>query len=279
MSQLNKGLITEKGLNLIAKSQAGAKIQFTKFAAGDGQWAQGTDFLKVTALKAQKQTFDINSIVVLNMDTVRVRGVLTNTGLYSGYFIREIGLFANDPDLGEILYSIVTAVTADYFPAFSDNNQQATLIDTITTVSNADSVLTVLNPDTVYGTAQDIIEVRAGLAALEEEALSAGGMAVVISQQMLQHKRAIDDLDGEIQVVSLTNNQEYPFNNSIKTVGISRVRDTLNYRVTAELNSLSGGFLGNIKVSEKALNGFKIEHTGSAKNVELKLYIQGGINR
>lgn len=158
MAQFKKALITEKGLNLIAKSQAGEKIQFTRIATGNGEWPEDTNFAKVEFLKNEIQSIDINSITILNNDTVRVRGVLRNQDLEDGYFIREMGLFAEDPDLGEILYCIVTAVIADYFPADEQNNQLSILIDIITTVSNAESVLTVLNEDTVYATAEDLRE-------------------------------------------------------------------------------------------------------------------------
>ena len=145
LAKIRKATITKLGLNLIAKSQTGTKIQFTKMATGDGQWDESTDFLEVTALKSQKQTIDISSIAVLNKDTVRTRGPLRNIGLDTGYFIREIGLFAQDPDLGEILYCVTTAEIADYFPSFSEDNNQGILIDIETTVSNANSVLQILN--------------------------------------------------------------------------------------------------------------------------------------
>lgn len=276
MAQFNKAIITGRGLNLIAKSQTGVQIQFTKIASGDGQWPVDTDFLSVIDLKNHKQTIDISSIVILNQDTVRVRGALTNNGLLEGYFIREIGLFAEDPDLGEILYCIVTAVTPDYFPANIENNQAAILIDVITTVSNADSVLTILNPDAVYATAEDLQELKEKFEVVKVEALTAGGIAEVIGQQVLQNKRILADLEGEIGQTTLTNSQEYPFNNSGTTVNLLKARDTLNYRVEVEVVS-SVGIVGDVIVYDKQLNGFKIRHTGSATTVVVKYYVQGGM--
>ena len=37
------------------------------------------------------------------------------------------------------------------------------------------------------------------------------------------------------------------------------------------------GLVGDIEVYDKALNGFKIRYTGSAKNVKLRYYVQGGM--
>ena len=37
------------------------------------------------------------------------------------------------------------------------------------------------------------------------------------------------------------------------------------------------GEVGNVIVTDKQLNGFKIAFTGSAKNVTIKYYVQGGM--
>ena len=92
----------------------------------------------------------------------------------------------------------------------------------------------------------------------------------------MQHQRTLADLEGEIKEISLTNNLAYPFNNSEKTVALSHERDTLEYRVWVEVIS-ADGMVGDIEVYDKALNGFKIRYTGSAKNVKLRYYVQGGM--
>ena len=76
--------------------------------------------------------------------------------------------------------------------------------------------------------------------------------------------------------VTPANSQEYPFNNSVKTVSLTQERNTVDYTVTAEVVEYSGGFPGEIVISAKLLNGFKIAHTGSAKSVTVKLYVKGG---
>lgn len=98
----------------------------------------------------------------------------------------------------------------------------------------------------------------------------------VLTQEVLQHKRLLSDLEGEIGQVTLTNSQEYPFNNSDKTVSLLKARDTLNYRVDVEIMS-AVGFAGDIEVYDKQLNGFKIKFTGSASSVTVKYIVQGGM--
>lgn len=98
----------------------------------------------------------------------------------------------------------------------------------------------------------------------------------VLMQEVMQHKRLLADLEGEIGEVTLTNSQEYPFNNSEITVSLSKARDTLNYRVDIEIVS-AVGFPGKIEVYDKQLNGFKIKFTGSATSVTVKYIVQGGM--
>jgi hypothetical protein len=99
----------------------------------------------------------------------------------------------------------------------------------------------------------------------------------VLFQQAIQHQRLLLDFEGQISNVTLNNSLEYPFNNSKVTVNLSKSRDTVNYTVTVEVVSNVGGSVGEIKITDKAVNGFKIEFTGSASSVVVKYYVQGGM--
>lgn len=111
---------------------------------------------------------------------------------------------------------------------------------------------------------------------METGIFGADAFAAVLLQQTMQHKRNISDLEGELREISLTNNQEYPFNNSEITVALLKERDTLNYRVLTEVLS-SDGTVGRVMVYDKAKNGFKIRYTGSATSASIKCFIQGGM--
>lgn len=90
-------------------------------------------------------------------------------------------------------------------------------------------------------------------------------------------KQSVSGLKGEVISTTLTNSQVYPFNNSKKTLSLSVKRNSLDYTVEVEAVAVGTGFVGDIIVSDKQLNGFKVEHTGSAKNVSIKCYVKGGI--
>jgi hypothetical protein len=81
----------------------------------------------------------------------------------------------------------------------------------------------------------------------------------------------------EVKQVTLTGSGAWPFNNSEYTVGLDGLRNTTNYTVDVYVRSYSGGLLGDIIVSNKALNGFKIKHDGSANTVNLTLVVRGGM--
>ena len=77
-------------------------------------------------------------------------------------------------------------------------------------------------------------------------------------------------------VVELTNTKSYPFNNSTSTVSMATTRTTTNYTVDAEVLEHDGN-VGDIIVSDKLLNGFKVRYDGSATSVTVKLTIRGGM--
>ncbi len=97
-----------------------------------------------------------------------------------------------------------------------------------------------------------------------------------LMQYQRQNSRSIANVEGEVIPASLTNTKTYPFNNSDKLITLTKVRDNLDYTVFVEVVSKVGE-LGEIKVFDKQLNGFKVKYTGSATSVELKLYVRGGL--
>ena len=97
-----------------------------------------------------------------------------------------------------------------------------------------------------------------------------------LMQYQRQNSRSIANVEGEVIPVSLTNTKVYPFNNSDKLITLTKIRDNLDYTVFVEIVSKVGE-LGEIKVFDKQVNGFKVKYTGSATSVELKIYVRGGL--
>lgn len=110
-----------------------------------------------------------------------------------------------------------------------------------------------------------------------EDGISNGGeLAALLAIGVMHQRQQAQNLAGDVLEVELSNSMEYPFNNSVETVALSRPRNNLDYTVTAEVLECSGGSAGDIEVTEKLTNGFKIEYTGSAKKARLKVFVKGG---
>lgn len=157
MARFKKAVITEKGLSLVTKVQMGSTtLTFTKIATGAGSYAD-EDVGTRTELKDKKQEFSLSSISVVDNDTVKLRAVISNAGLAAGYYIREIGLFAQDPDEGEILYSLAVAYEEqwDYLPAESEVSPATINLDTFSSVANA-SAVTIQGGTGAYASAADL---------------------------------------------------------------------------------------------------------------------------
>ena len=80
----------------------------------------------------------------------------------------------------------------------------------------------------------------------------------------------------EEKTVTLSNSQSYPFNNSTQTIALSRVRNFTDYTVEAEITDHDGN-VGDVKIFDRMLNGFKVAYDGSAKKATIKLRIKGGM--
>lgn len=127
--------LTKKGRDLQTKAEAGTRLVFTRVKIGDGQIG-GQSYDDLNNLVAPKKDLMINSIKAEG-GQCRIRTHITNSGLQTGLFVYEIGLFAQDPDVGEILYSVTTATTPDFLPAEGGTTLVNHQFDIVTIVGNA----------------------------------------------------------------------------------------------------------------------------------------------
>ena len=150
MAVWNGTVTTQLGLNLIAKVIAGkTNLAFTKLQTSEGNYTS-SNLVGMTSLLNVKQEFNVSNVSVQNATTVLVKGIITNTGLSNQYNLNAIGLFATDPDLGEILYSVTTADTADIIPAQTNTNTTSLIVNILTSVTDSSKVnLTLAQPGLV----------------------------------------------------------------------------------------------------------------------------------
>jgi hypothetical protein len=147
------GLIqTKRGRNLQAKAQTGVQLHFTRIAIGDGSLS-GQQIADLTALISQKKSLNISKLKTQTGGKAIVGCVLSNQDIIAGFYFREIGVFAEDPDLGEILYCYGNAGQgAEYIPAGGGPDIIEKAMDIITLVGNTANISATIESSLVYAT-------------------------------------------------------------------------------------------------------------------------------
>jgi hypothetical protein len=150
MASFNSTVITTKGHTLIAKIVAGtASPTFTQMKVSDTDYSAYTQAQKeaMATISSVKQSKAIASVSKVNAASVKVSAVVDNIALATGYYLKTIGLYATDPTEGEILYSVTTAIQADWIPPNTGISVTSIMIDLITVVSNSDNVSVSVDPN------------------------------------------------------------------------------------------------------------------------------------
>jgi len=150
-----------------------------------------------------------------------------------------------------------------------------------TVVQNGDGTWTITPAGTVMqqGTPQDQIRFNK----IEDGIVDAHATVALLLNFIRQRDWAHNDMEadlsaellGEVGTVTLNNSETFPFNNSLVSVSLVKPRKTLNYLVIVEVPTATGN-VGEIVVTDKLINGFKIGFTGSAKSVTVKYKVIGG---
>lgn len=136
-------ILTDRGRALQAKVETGVSLNITKFKLGDGIASGALESL--LDLVHPLQTVGIGSVKALG-GMCEITGVLTNSSVTTGYYLRELGIYAMDPDLGEILYAITTDSAPDYLPPGGGNVVISEEFSINIAISNATNVTAILNP-------------------------------------------------------------------------------------------------------------------------------------
>ena len=101
-------VLTNNGLALITKLVAAkATLEFSRVAVGTGKVPQGVDPQAMISLNAYKMDAQISSYGVSpdQEDVAYIVTQVSSIGVSAGFAVTEGGVFANDPDKGEILFA------------------------------------------------------------------------------------------------------------------------------------------------------------------------------
>lgn len=155
--EFKQAVVTQNGRTLMAKLLAGKSTQFTKIKVSSTIYPDA-QLANLTALTNIKQETTAQAYGN-NTATVSVVGAIENTGLQTGYYINTVGLYAMDPDKGEILYSVSSASKNGYMPPDTGVSKSGVELKIFTEVSNATNVNLSVDP-AAYATRNDINQIR-----------------------------------------------------------------------------------------------------------------------
>lgn len=147
---IEKFYLTAAGEMLLAKAQIGQNLNFSKMQVGQGNLPEGTDITGLSALIDPIKTIPIIGKEVSNK-TARVKGYFNNQGISAPFYWKEIGLFADDPDLGEAVlygYGYATA-SADRIPAYSVSPTEFTFV-MISMIGNASNITATIDESLIF---------------------------------------------------------------------------------------------------------------------------------
>ena len=143
MAGWNNATMTDVGEALQAKVNAGlTKLTFTKIKVGSG--VSTTNAQALTDVIASKWE-TTNFTVKRDGKIVTVDTFITNTGITEAFRMTEIGLFARDPDKGEVLYCYLTDSEPDRMPAEGGSTVVSQELSLGMTFSNSGNVTLTVN--------------------------------------------------------------------------------------------------------------------------------------
>ena len=128
--------------------------------------------------------------------------------------------------------------------------------------------------EAVQGLGNDVEGIEGDILIVNEDGDVASKL---ILNRLRQHiwQNEDDALICEVGTKTLTNTKKFPLNDSKTTIALTKTQKNLQYVIIAEVSTVAGN-IGEIVVSDKKVNGFKMAFTGGAKTVTVKYYVIGG---
>lgn len=120
-----QGFYTTKGLALAAKIAAGTKLTITKVTAGSGTTGESA-----SALAQERQTLAVGTAET-GKQTATLPVTLAEVNVSAAYSLTELGVYAQDPDAGVILFQVFRMDTPVPLTASGENAYRFYLKQTV----------------------------------------------------------------------------------------------------------------------------------------------------
>lgn len=146
MSKWEFAVVTEDGLSLQSKLGAGSTMVFTKVKTGAGS-VPVVLLQKQTDIENPKQVvlFGDNPYYLTEPGAAELSFIITNDDVYEGYNCYQIGVYAEDPDKGEILYAILQTANPVAIPSHEQNAGWGAEFNVALQYGNAENVSVYVN--------------------------------------------------------------------------------------------------------------------------------------
>ena len=154
--QFSACIVTNIGKEMIAKSQNGQTLTFTRVALGDGLIDDDDDILSFKKVKNERLSANIAKWVDKQNGQFQIQFRVSNQEVEIGFWQREIGIMAKIDGGEEQLYAYATSGNgADFlYDKTTPIDERIVNIDFV--IGNAENVQVIVNGSIIYATIEDL---------------------------------------------------------------------------------------------------------------------------
>lgn len=154
--QFSACIVTNIGKEMIAKSQNGQTLTFTRVALDDGLIDDDDDILSFTKVKNERLSANIAKWVDKQNGQFQIQFRVSNQEVEIGFWQREIGIMAKIDGGEEQLYAYATSGNgADFlYDKTTPIDERIVNIDFV--IGNAENVQVIVNGSIIYATIEDL---------------------------------------------------------------------------------------------------------------------------
>lgn len=153
-----KTIVTTAGKEMIAKSQNGQTLTFTRVALGDGLIGNEDDPVNFTAIKNERLSAPIAKYTDRGNGQFELQFRVSNQEVETGFWHREIGVMAKIDEGEEQLYAYTTAGNQASFLYDKTTPIEERIVNVAFVIGNAQNVQVVVNSSIIYVTLEDMEE-------------------------------------------------------------------------------------------------------------------------
>ena len=158
--------VTRRGFELLGKALAGKELCYTRVAYGNSEVNSAVieptaeEMFEFNGLINEKKECPILSIKFIGGGMAAITFAVHNDDVTEGFFIRETGIFARDPDTGEeILYCYRnTGVKVKWLPSSNGTEVWRLRVSATTAIANATNITAIIDAGLIYVTQEEFSE-------------------------------------------------------------------------------------------------------------------------